>query len=75
MSTAVVQAPVQPARSLTVIEGTAPLEVKSSPLIDEHPFAVVGIFIVISLAAAGIFVGSIVFWLSIRYSGVLGVKF
>jgi hypothetical protein len=48
--------------------------VKAARLVDEHPFVVVGIFIAISLAVAGTLVGSILFWLAIRYSGVLGVK-
>lgn len=74
MSTAVVEAPVQPARTLAVLQGAAPVEVKSPRTVDEHPFVVIGIFIAIALAAAGTFVGSIVFWLTIRYSGVLGVR-
>ena len=74
MSTAVVQEPIEVQPALTVIETAAPVEVKAARLVDEHPFVVVGIFIAISLAVARAFVGSILFWLAIRYSGVLGVK-
>jgi hypothetical protein len=74
MSTAVVRAPIGVQPTLAVIETTAPVDVKTARLVDEHPFGVVGIFIAITLAVAGIFVASILFWLAIRYSGVLGVK-
>jgi hypothetical protein len=73
MSTAVLPAPalVQQAKASKVIETTARSE--DSRLADEHPFLVVGVFLAISLAAASAFVGSILFWLATRGSGVWGV--
>jgi hypothetical protein len=76
MSTAVIEAPVpvEQAQAFKVIETTVRSEAQAPRLVDEHPFVVVGIFIAISMAAASAFVGSILFWLAIRNSGVAGVS-
>ena len=76
MSAAAVQVPVQETKPLTVVAAQAPVEASEPGFTDQHPFTVVAIFIAISMAVAGTFVGWLAMWMySIRYSGVMSVKF
>ncbi len=76
MSAAAVQVPVEEPRTLTVAAAKAPAEVSEPGFTDEHPFTVVAIFIAISLAVAGTFVGWLAMWMyAVRYSGVMSVRF
>ena len=78
MSTATVQAHVQEPRALlTVLQPQIPAESTTrSRFVDENPFAVLGIFIVISMALASGFVAALIIWLyQLRYSGVMDIKF
>ncbi|HSM88181.1 MAG TPA: hypothetical protein VLT16_18645 [Candidatus Limnocylindrales bacterium] len=74
MSTAAVsveKAPVaQKPAALSLVPETG-VETIQQTREDFHPAVVVGIAIVIALASAVLFVGSIVFWLAVRHSGVV----
>lgn len=77
MSTATIQTRIQePQVLLTVVESQVPVEsVPRSRFVDEHPFAVLGVFIAISMALASGFVAALAIWLyQLRYSGVFDVK-
>ena len=78
MSTATVQAHVQePKALLTVLQPQIPAESTADlRFVDDHPFAVMGIFIVISMALASGFVAALTIWLyQLRNSGVMDIKF
>ncbi len=77
MSAAAVQVPVQETKPLAVVATPqAPAEVSEPGFTDQHPFTVVAIFIAISLVLAGTFVAWLAMWMySVRYSGVMSVKF
>jgi hypothetical protein len=76
MSAAAVQVPVQEIRPVAVVAAQAPAEISEPGFTDEHPFTVVAIFIAISLVLAGTFVAWLAMWMySVRYSGVMSVKF
>ena len=76
MSTAAVQVPVKEPKTLTVVAAKTPADVREPDFTDEHPFTVVAIFIGISLAVAVTFVAWLAMWMySVRYSGVMSVKF
>lgn len=72
MSTATVQAPVQEAKTLSVVEKRAPVLSEEVHLADDHPFVLLGIFIAIAMTGAVLFVGTIILCLALRDSGVLG---
>jgi hypothetical protein len=66
MSTAVARIPAEEAKPLQLVPKPAVAAVA-----DEHPLLPVFVAGFIALIGAVAFVGSIVVWLSIRYSGVL----
>ncbi|HKT50828.1 MAG TPA: hypothetical protein VJV96_11040 [Candidatus Angelobacter sp.] len=77
MSTATIQARVQEPQVLrTAVEPQLVVEIPTrSRFVDEQPFAVLGIFIVISMALASGFVAALAIWLyQLRYSGVFDIK-
>lgn len=76
MSTAKIQARVQEPPILTAVEPQLAVESAArSRFVDEHPFAVLGTFIVISIALASGFVAALAIWLyQLRFSGVFDIK-
>ena len=73
MSTAVVQAPVQQAKTLSVVEKGAPALTEEVRLADDHPFVLLGVFMAIAMAGAVFFVGTVVLCLALRDSGVMHI--
>lgn len=77
MSTATVQAPIQELKAqLTVVESQTRGAGPRSRVIDEHPLALLGVLIAISMVFAASFVAALAIWLyQLRDSGVLDVTF
>jgi len=64
MSTATVPAPIQELKAqLTVVESQTPGANPRSRVIDEHPLALLGVLIAISMVFAASFVAALAIWL------------
>lgn len=75
MSTAAVQERVQEVKTLSFVAAEAPAEISEPGLVDQNPFAMMAIFIAVSLSLAVAIVGSLAVWLyAIRDSGVMSIR-
>ena len=76
MSTAVVQVPVREVEAGTIGQPHG-IEIPKKPwFVDEHPFTVLAIFIIISLGVSLTLIAALAMWVYIlRDSGVMEVKF
>jgi hypothetical protein len=71
MSTAVLETAVEQPITIDLALERPELEVEKSNFYDPHPLLPVFVAIAISLMVSGMFIGSILVWLSLRHSGVM----